>query len=218
MITDDDYNWPIPMSKFCDLFDLGNGAVRSAKNGLHFIEGRDYFKDEKGWKQIYLYKTGAIKILRITRTEKGTKYLRKHGTNISPKDEHLYLDIIKYAIQEFDNPEKNFKISTTNNNYKIDLYLKNAKLEIECDEHDHYGQEDLDELKKREKDIFEVLGCRFLRFNPNDIDFNVGDVINVIFCYIFNKSLDRKDPVDWFMEKRKRIIRKRPAMDDDLFD
>jgi hypothetical protein len=37
----------------------------------------------------------------------------------------------------------------------------------------------------------------------------VGEVINVILHHIFNKLIDRKDPIDYYMEKRERTIRKR---------
>jgi len=35
--------------------------------------------------------------------------------------------------------------------------------------------------------IKETLGCNFIRFNPNDPNFNIGDVINQIFSEIIHK-------------------------------
>jgi very-short-patch-repair endonuclease len=134
------------------------------------------------------------------RTGKGTRFLNKYGIVRFPKPEHLYINTINYAVSGFDIPKKEYKVK----DYKIDLYLINRKLAIECDEHDHYWQEYSVDLRKRQEHIIKALGCRFLRFNPYEPDFNVGEVINVIFHHIFNKSINGEDPIDYYMEKRKK--------------
>ena len=215
---EDNYDWPMPITKFCNLFGLNRNTVHRHK-ARYLKRGRDFFTDRMGnTKATCFHKSGAIKILTKYKTDKAAKYLRKQGINIFLKEEHQYLDIIKYAVEGFDNPEKKFRIPTSNKNYEIDLYLKNTKLAIECDEHDHYVQEYLDELDKREQDIIHVLGCKFLRFNPHDFDFNIGKTLNAIFLHIFRKTIDGKDPMDEFMKQKRSTTRKRSKINYDDFE
>jgi very-short-patch-repair endonuclease len=205
----DDYSWPMSKNDFCKNFDLNDSSVRTHMRN-HLIEGKDYFIEGMGrTKEYYFEKYGALKIFEHSRSEKGIRYKNKHGSSISPKEEHLYINIIKYALMGFDIPKKQHKVKLDNNKYKnIDLYLERTKLAIECDEHDHYYQESSNELLKREEDISNNLGCRFLRFNPHEPDFNIGEVISVIFHYIANKSINGKDPIRYYQEKRQRSIRR----------
>ena len=65
------------------------------------------------------------------------------------------------------------------NKYQIDLYFPSLGLAIECDKNGHKGYlREADE--ERQKEIETELGCKFIRFNPDLIDFNIGSVINQI--------------------------------------
>lgn len=64
------------------------------------------------------------------------------------------------------------------NNYRIDLYFIDYKLAIECDEHNH-----VDRNKEYEK-IREELNCTFIKFNPHEKCFNIGNVISKILKHI----------------------------------
>ena len=205
----DDYSWPMSINNLCKNFDLNRDTVHTHKR-RYLTEGTDYFiEGSRPFRTCYFKRNGALKIFEHSRSEKGIRYLKKFGKSPYPKEEHLYINTIKYAVLGFDIPKKEFLVKTLNKNFKIDLYLKNIKLAIECDEHDHYAQEYSKDLRKREEDIFKEIGCRFLRFNPHEPDFNVGEVINVIFHYIFNKLINDKDLIKYYMEKRKRKIRER---------
>ena len=57
--------------------------------------------------------------------------------------------------------------------YKIDLYLPNHKLAIEIDENNH-AERNPDAEKKRQDDITCILKCRFLRVNPDDVNFKIS--------------------------------------------
>ena len=39
--------------------------------------------------------------------------------------------------------------------------------------------------------ISDELNCKFIRFNPHED--NIGDIINIIFCYIFDKEIPKKE-------------------------
>ena len=67
--------------------------------------------------------------------------------------------------------------------FRIDLYFPERRLAVECDENNHnhsqYASDDA-----RQKYIESVLGCRFVRFNPDEPGFNVGSVINQIMLEV----------------------------------
>jgi very-short-patch-repair endonuclease len=63
--------------------------------------------------------------------------------------------------------------------YKIDLYFPDIKLAIECDEHNHKNYKDGYDSKRQLK-IESILNCKFIRFNPDEANFNIGSVINQI--------------------------------------
>jgi very-short-patch-repair endonuclease len=202
----DDYEWPMSIDKLCSNFDLNDSTVRTHMR-RYLTEKVDWYKDHLNMK--YIERSGAIKIFNHSRSEKANRFLKKYGSVLPAKEQHIYINTIKYAIDRFENIKIEYRVNTTVNNYRIDLYLRNTKLAIECDEHDHYIQEDSEDLRRREEAIKSELGCRFLRFNPHEPDFNLGEVINVVFHHIFNKLIDGKDPIIYYQEKRKRSIRTR---------
>jgi very-short-patch-repair endonuclease len=71
--------------------------------------------------------------------------------------------------------------------YNVDLYCKDLNLVIECDEYAHKfvcGDD-----KKREDFIKKTLNCKFIRFNPDDDNFNLQDIIDKICFEIHNQQL-----------------------------
>ena len=69
--------------------------------------------------------------------------------------------------------------------YYIDLYFPNYKLAIECDEHNHSNRDKTYE-KKRQKYIENKLGATFIRFNPDERNFDILNVISDIHYYMKN--------------------------------
>lgn len=63
--------------------------------------------------------------------------------------------------------------------YRIDLYFIDYKIAIECDEFGHrdYSEE---EEKIRTEFITKKLACTWIRFNPNDKNFDISTIINQI--------------------------------------
>ncbi len=68
-----------------------------------------------------------------------------------------------------------FKVKT----YKIDCYFIDYKIALECDENNHEDR-DIEYESIREKELVELLGCKFIRFNPNDPNFKLQQVISHI--------------------------------------
>jgi very-short-patch-repair endonuclease len=67
--------------------------------------------------------------------------------------------------------------------YNVDLYFPSLNLVIECDQnnHNHYNRQT---EKERENYIKDKLGCTFIRFNPDEPGFMIGDVIYKISKFI----------------------------------
>ena len=97
--------------------------------------------------------------------------------------EQNYISIIIKAINGFIDYKTQFQISK----YRIDLYIPSLKLAIECDEKSHlpYAIKD----KQREDEIKKLLNCQFLRFNPDDPNFNIGNVINTVLKKYLKNSV-----------------------------
>ncbi len=75
-------------------------------------------------------------------------------------------------------------------NYRIDLYFTKYDIAVECDENNHKDRNKIHELE-RENHIKNTLHCKFIRFNPDDENFNIHLIINSIFKEIMNyKKID----------------------------
>lgn len=71
--------------------------------------------------------------------------------------------------------------------YSVDLYFPDYNLAIECDEHNHTDRNAIYE-KNKQKYIENNLGAKFLRFNPDDNNFNILDIISQIHYHIKSTS------------------------------
>jgi hypothetical protein len=214
--TDDDkFDWPMTKENFCEEFGITTSLFSSHVHDLKLTERGEYWVEGSGRRgpgtTCYIKKSGSIKILQKSRSEKARKYLRTQGMNIPLKAERQYLDIIENAVQEFDNPIKKKVVEIDNNKFEIDLYLEKSKLAVECDEQDHAYKNPTEESSRQEA-IEKKLGCKFLRFDPDELDFNIGKIINIILCYILGKKINGMEPLEYYekcTEKRKIRIEKK---------
>ena len=69
--------------------------------------------------------------------------------------------------------------------YRVDLYFVDYKLVIECDENGHCDRNIVEE-KEREKYI-QSLGNSIIRYNPNDKNFDLSNVLKKINITLFKK-------------------------------
>ena len=63
--------------------------------------------------------------------------------------------------------------------YRIDLYIPESKLAVEIDEHNHSGRDQKHE-QEREHFLKRMLGCTFLRINPDAKDFKLSTCVGEI--------------------------------------
>ena len=123
-------------------------------------------------------------IIHCTRTNKVISLTKLLNIDIfdtiKPTKEMIYINqIIKVFNKE--------KYITQQNigKYKIDLYFPKYKLIIECDEFNHKDRNKKYELE-RQNFIKDELNATFIRFNPDDNNFNILDVISKIHYHICN--------------------------------
>ena len=69
--------------------------------------------------------------------------------------------------------------------YYIDLYFEDYNLAIECDENDHKGR-DITYERTREQYLLEQ-NITILRYNPNDKNFDLSNVLRKITKVLFTK-------------------------------
>lgn len=191
MSINDDIQWPIPEDELRKIF--GCSRLTARRKLWNLIEGEDYIKGHPGKKgsQCLFKKSGAIKLAKHMRKPSAKNFLRKYGEtveNLSPIETDNLITIIN-AVEGFTAYETEYYVNYDDRyyGYRIDLYLKDLNIAIECDEHGHEERDEWDE-NFRQQEIERFLKCKFIRFNPHDQNFNIGNVINQIFSEIINKK------------------------------
>jgi hypothetical protein len=134
-------------------------------------------------KTILIYKRGLISLL---------TYCKKYDENLLltlKKTYDINFDVIKrlskeeeyikYILQCFEGEEM-IRQYSTKSNFMIDLYFPKYKISVECDEFGH-SDRNIDYETNREQTIIKELDCVFIRFNPDDKDFNIFSIINSIY-------------------------------------
>jgi len=66
--------------------------------------------------------------------------------------------------------------------YKVDLYFENYNLVIECDENNHNDRNP--EKEKQREEYIKSQGKHIIRYNPNEENFDLSNVLNKINLYI----------------------------------
>ena len=135
--------------------------------------------DTKGGKQsMILINLDAIKKI-LQKSRSINKYKIISSLNIDMNiiydcKESSYLRIISVSFKTFSQIFQH-QIGS----YKIDLYFPEYKLAIEVDENGHIDRCPIYE-QERQKYLKKYLGCKFIRFNPDENNFNIGNVISQI--------------------------------------
>jgi very-short-patch-repair endonuclease len=71
--------------------------------------------------------------------------------------------------------------------YKVDLYFIDYNLVIECDEFNH---EDRDIIKEKIREEYILsLGNKIIRYNPNEKNFDLSNVLREINMFLFSKKI-----------------------------
>jgi len=157
---------------------LKNHNKERLKDNKHFISVPGFKKGSPP--MIKWTKQGALFLANKIRTPEAGIFLQKMGIKERHRSrvEYEAIGIITHAIKGFAKFKKQYSVYQ----FKIDLYLPEQKIAIECDESSHKGYNQSNE-KFRETVIKEKLNCEFIRFSPSPPS-NIGDIINKIFRII----------------------------------
>ena len=168
--------------KWYALTDIGDflGIKRLSNKVFNTEKYRKILKMQtKGGKQniVAVNINGVKQVLQSSRSinkEKLITYLNIDMNIIFDCKESYYLKIISLSFKSF---KQNFQYDV--DGYRIDLYFPDYNLAIEVDEFNHIDRNKVDDMI-REKHITQKLGCKFIRFNPDEKNFNIGDIISNI--------------------------------------
>ena len=97
--------------------------------------------------------------------------------------ENQTIGFIENSYKDILNVKRQFNIGK----YRSDLYFIDYKLVVECDEFNHTDRDEIKE-KIREEYILS-LGNKIIRYNPNQKDFDLSNVLREINIILFSKSV-----------------------------
>jgi prophage antirepressor-like protein/very-short-patch-repair endonuclease len=172
------------------------GTILQLKNIKVSI--RDYDKSERtyvriktnGGEQSVSYITHSAVLMLITRCRTIPVVDVVQHMGISMTDRYytaVETDTLKCITTTFKGHAMLHQYSV--DNYRIDLYFLEHKLAIECDEHSsHFGELGQKNDATRQSYIESKLGCRFLRYRPQEQGFNMYAVLNQIYTYLHESA------------------------------
>lgn len=196
--------WPLKDGELAEILGIKLKTVRSHKCNLNregnLTIGTDYIleknrqhkssRDFETWKWLEL---GAQKVAACSGTSEAIGFLSERGIKNGKllRVEPRYMDIIISSLHNITVCQKNFPVIPllpTEKTYRIDLYIPKYKIAIECDETHHSTPKKKEADRQRQEYIEDNLGCYFIRFNPLEKNFNIGNVINDIMLRIIDIS------------------------------
>jgi very-short-patch-repair endonuclease len=137
-------------------------------------------------KIIFINYNTIIKSLTNCRKPKIIEFANKMNLDLETKIYScIESDTLQCIIDSFKGQEiiLQYKI----NRYLLDLYFPKYKLIIECDENNHTKIKNKLNDIEREIEIKNLIkNCTFIRYMPDEKDFNIFIVINKIFNHILN--------------------------------
>ena len=89
--------------------------------------------------------------------------------------------VLKSTMDAFE--EENMQTQFSVLGYRIELYFHDYKPAIELDEKGHKDR-NIDHEIKRQKVLEKEIGCKFIRIDPDEEDFNIFKAINEIHRHI----------------------------------
>lgn len=152
----------------------GLGFTENAKSGNKSIRWRNVFKylGKKVDKDYIPTKEDIAKLIQSTNRVIDKKWYELAGLTVNTVILSKEQETIGFICDCFKFTQLN--LQHTIGNYRIDLYMPEYKIAIECDEFDH---NDRDNEVERQEFIENELGCKFIRFNPDSPTFKIQDVI-----------------------------------------
>jgi very-short-patch-repair endonuclease len=179
------------------------GTIRSKRSylikekifekGIHYeLKRKDKIINRRYNNYVYT-EIGAIEIAKRLNNEEAKRFVENRGVNHNKgiRIEHNYIDFIVMTLRDITECRRQHKVelSSIDMSYKIDLYLPEHGVAIECDELHHKDRSNQFMDLMRQKLIENEKGYEFVRFNPEEKIFDFSKILNIILKKIIE---DRK--------------------------
>ena len=172
-------------------FNLVRNLTKNYKENIHYIieKNKSYNNHRRGGhnKHNYLLTEEAFDLLKNSFNLRN-RYIVDIKDNV--KQVNLCMPIENQTIGFIENAYKdilNIKRQHYIGKYKVDLYFIDYKLVIECDEFNHQDRNIIEE-KNREEFICSF-GNKIIRYNPNEKNFDLSNVLRKINVILYNKDI-----------------------------
>ena len=129
--------------------------------------------------------SGLVKIISVSSLPVAVDLAKKLGLRLHQKMTRIEIDIVLELNTFFEcsNIRTIFQYKPKDVKYSIDYYVPDFRLAIEIDEWGHKNRDLIYELK-REMDLKKILKCKFIRCNPDDPNFSMGNLFGRINKHI----------------------------------
>jgi prophage antirepressor-like protein/very-short-patch-repair endonuclease len=138
-------------------------------------------------KSKYVTSSGASSLVYRSRLPYSLDIARIIGMPISVKYKAYYheMSTINAIMAAFKSTRMLYQ--HTVDKHRVDLYFPDYRLAIECDENNHKAYDGAKEIL-RQQFITNTLGVSWIRYDPDEKDFNILSVINKVHKHIINFS------------------------------
>ena len=175
----------------CQKGEITRHLKKNYKENIHFIienNKPNIIKQNGGQNKInYLLTEYAFELLKNSYNLRN-RYIVNVNDNIKQINvcmciENQTIGFIENSFKDIFNMKRQFIIGK----YRVDLYFIDYKLVVECDEFNHADRDEIKE-KIREEYILS-LGNKIIRYNPNQKNFDLSNVLREINIILFSKSV-----------------------------
>jgi len=176
-------------------YNIVHHLKKNYKENIHYIITNFDFttldkKEKRGGhnKIIYMLTEEAFELLKNTFNLRNRYIVNisdnvKCINNIGMCIENQTIGFIENAYSGILNVKRQYIIGK----YRVDLYFIDYKLVIECDENNHDDRDPIQE--KNRENYITSLGNTIIRFNPNESEFDLSNVLRDINATLFSSKL-----------------------------
>ena len=162
---------------------------KNYKENIHYIIENNNHKSIKKYggqnKIDYLLTEEAFELIKNSYNLRN-RYIVNVNDNVKQINlcmciENQTIGFIENSFKDIFNMKRQFKIGK----YNVDLYFIDYKLVVECDEFNH---DDRDPIKEKIREEYILsLGNKIIRYNPNEKNFDLSNVLRKINSNVFLK-------------------------------
>lgn len=182
IIDNDNEKW-YATTDICKILKLSNVTETSRNIPDNFKKMNKIKTKGNGLQNTNTINTNGVKhILQSTRSIYKHNIINKLGLDLNIIYNCKEANVLRIISASFKSFTHLFQYDV--DKYRIDLYFIDNKLAIEVDENNHKDRDVIYE-ETRQKYIEDKLGCEFIRFNPDEKNFNIGDIIHIILNKLF---------------------------------